>query len=146
MPLTLVPECNAAPGHAFHYLGPNAGEECQGCPFQRICFGLEPGRHYRVTAVRDVVHPCNLHADGRVRVVEVQPQPFETSLETKHLRGTAATWNPVPCGWPECANWKTCHPVGPPAGAKYAIQGVGQRLDCPAGYEVQRVRLERLPG
>lgn len=145
MVLTLVPESHAAPGRSFFFVGPNLGDECQGCPFQRICFGLEPGRHYAVKAVREVVHPCNLHDGGRVQVVEVEPQPFATSLEEKHLRGTAATWVPIPCGMAECSNWSTCHPVGPTPGIRYEIKETGERMECPANFEVRRVRLGKLP-
>jgi len=144
--LTLVPEGLAQPGFSFTFRGPNRGEECQGCPVQKLCFNLEPGLHYRVTAVRDVRHPCNLHDEGRVRVVQVEEAPFMTSLETKHLRGTAATWSPVPCGMPECPQNSLCHPVGPVAGARCEIVEDGGTMTCPAGFDIHRVALKRLPG
>lgn len=145
MPLTLVPDTLAAPGHRFRFLGPNPGEECLGCPYQRICFGLEAGHAYEVRAVRDVTHPCALHDEGRVRVVEADEVPVATSLETRLLRGTAATWTPVPCGRPACPSYSLCHPVGPPPGRRYQIVGDDGPLPCPAGYTLTRVRLQPMP-
>lgn len=143
MTLTLVPGPMASKGQAFTFLGPNAGPECDGCPFKRLCFGLEPGTHYEVRAVRSVTHPCGLHDEGRVHVVEVASAPFATSVETRLLRGTAATWTPIPCGMPECGNYALCHPTGIPPG-RHEIVGQEGSLDCPAGYELTRVRLKGL--
>ena len=144
MTLTLVPEALARPGQGFHFLGANPGDECRGCPFQRICFGLDAGHHYEVREVRDVTHPCALHDEGHVRVVQVAQVPFATSLESRQLRGTAATWTPVPCGKPQCPSYALCHPVGPPAGARYAIAADDGPLPCPAGFVLSRVRLQAL--
>jgi uncharacterized protein len=138
--LTLVPESGARVGAGFLFNGPNAGEECRGCPFQRLCFGLEAGKRYVVQKRRDVTHPCALHEGGRVRVVEVAEAPFATSLESRHLRGTAATWKPIPCGTPECANYALCHPVGARPG-RHEIVAQESALECPAGYEVTKVLL-----
>jgi uncharacterized protein UPF0179 len=88
--LTLVPDALAAKGYQFTFVGANKGEECVGCPFQKLCFGLAPGHAYKVTAVRPVTHPCALHEGGRVRAVEVAEVPFAATLERRHLRGTAA--------------------------------------------------------
>ncbi len=142
--LTLVPEALAAPGYRFTFMGANRGSECEGCPFQRLCFSLTPGTPYVVTALRDVTHPCNLHDGDRVRVVEVEPTTFETSLERKLLRGTAATWRPMPCGMPECPKYKLCHPMGPIAREHYAIVDTAGKLECPAGYDLEKVTLKPL--
>jgi hypothetical protein len=145
MPLTLVPETLAQPGRRFAFRGPNPGEECKGCPYQKLCFGLAPGHTYAVTAVRDVTHPCALHEGGRVRVALVEASDFATSVETRLLRGTAATWTPVPCGRPDCANYGLCHPVGPAAGARYEVAAQEGGLPCPAGFDLTKVRLKALP-
>lgn len=145
MTLTLVPRELAQPGYRFSFLGPNPGDECRGCPFQKLCFGLAPGRVYEVARVRDVVHPCNLHEPGRVRVVEVEETAFTTTVERRRLRGTAATWTPVPCGRPVCGHYHLCHPVGPAPGASYAIEEVGDTVECPADYDIARVRLRARP-
>ena len=144
MKLTLVPTSSAR-GQRFRFLGPNRGDECKGCPYTRICFGLEPGRSYEVRALRAVTHPCGLHDDGKVRVAEVEEVPVRTSLETRLLRGTAAAWNPIPCGRPACPSWSLCHPVGPAAGAHYQIVGEEGALPCPAGFTLSRVLLKPMP-
>lgn len=143
MRLTLVPETLASVGHRFTFLGPNKDIECAACPHQKMCFDLEPGHTYQVTKLRPVAHPCELHDEGKARVVEVEPVGFTTSLETKHLRGTAATWTPPDCRMPECANWAVCHKSGPEHGVRYAIESVEDALECPIGLDLKRVRLQR---
>jgi uncharacterized protein len=142
--LTLVPEPLARVGYRFVFAGPNPGDECDGCPYQRICFGLEPGRAYEVVALRDVIHPCALHDSNRVQVAEVEERPFWSSVEAKRVRGTATAWTPIACGRPQCVNWALCHPIGPSAGAKHEIVEDAGDLPCPAGYELRRVALRKL--
>lgn len=143
--LTTVPEALAEVGFRFAYMGDGGRAECPGCPVPQLCFALKPGRVYRVTSVRGVTHPCTLH-DGGARVVEAQEVPFTTTLETARTRGTAATWRPVPCGYPECAKYALCHPVGPPSGARYEIVQEGPKVACPMRYDIRAVRLRQLDG
>lgn len=152
--MTLVPESLSSKGSRFTFRGPNqsrgqgeagnSGEECAACPFQKLCFGLLPGHTYEVTGQRGLTHPCALHDGGRVHVVTVEATDFPSSVETRALRGTAATWSPIPCGRPDCANWSLCHPVGPTAGARHAITAQQGELPCPAGYELTKVRLKAM--
>jgi uncharacterized protein len=134
----------AQPGYRFTFQGPNAGDECKGCPFQKLCFGLKPGHRYQVAALRDVRHPCALHEPGKVRVVTVEEVPFTSSLERRHLRGTAAPYTPVPCRRPSCKNWALCHPVGITPGVRHAIVAQEGVLECPAGYDLERVQLRKM--
>jgi uncharacterized protein (UPF0179 family) len=141
-PLTLVPAALAQRGYRFTFAGPNKGEECAGCPFQKLCFGLKPGHSYEVSALREVTHPCALHDEGRVRVAVVEEVTFAATLERRHLRGTAAPWTGPDCGRPSCGNWKLCHPVGHVAGARHAIVAQKGALECPAGFDLERVELK----
>ena len=148
--LTLVPPSMAEPGRRFTFRGPNvppgnSGEECAACPFQKLCFGLDPGHSYQVKAARAVTHPCELHDGGKVQVVEVEEAPFESSLERRHLRGTAATWKPIACGKPECPSYGFCHPQGTVAGGRHQIVEAGEALECPAGFDLVKAKL-RLMG
>ncbi len=142
--LTLVPLA-AKKGSRFRFAGPNKGEECVGCPYQKLCFGLEPHHAYEVVALRDLTHPCNLHDGGRVRVAQVEEVPFRSSIETRHLRGTAAPWEAIPCGMPECPTYALCHPVGTAPG-RHQIVKAGAALPCPAGFELTRVELKPMAG
>jgi len=142
MVLTLVPTAMSRKGLGFTFRA-EGGEECRGCPFRKLCFGLEPGHRYEVTTVRPVTHPCALHDGGKVHVVEVAEAPFPSSLEVRHLRGTAASWAPIACGMPECANYSLCHPVGPRPGRHEIVAEEG-RLECPAGFDLAKVRLKPL--
>ncbi len=136
--LTLVPLDQAKPGARFWFNGPN-DDECKGCPFQKLCFNLEIGQHYEVTEVRDLRHPCQLHDEGTVQVVKVKPIGFTSTVETKKLRGTAVTWTPIPCGFPECKNWSLCHPTGPQPGQRRAVVSEPEPLACPMHYDLQKV-------
>ena len=140
--LTLVPDALAARGFRFTFAGPNTGEECAGCPFQKLCFGLTPGRSYAVKSVRQVAHPCALHDTGKARVVVVEEVAFPATLERHHLRGTAAPWTAPACGRPSCANWALCHPVGHTAGARHAITAQHGAVECPVGFDLERVDLK----
>ncbi len=151
MTLTLVPESMATKGARFTFRGPNlprrhgnTGDECKGCPFQKLCFGLVPGHTYKVTGLRSVTHPCALHEGGKVHVVTVEQTDFPSSVETRLLRGTAATWTPVPCGRPDCGSYGLCHPVGPTPGIRYEIASNEGNLLCPAGFELTKVRLKAM--
>ena len=145
MPLiTLVPAALAAPGSRFTFAGPNAGAECAGCPYQKLCFGLAPGRAYAVQKVRELTHPCNLHDGGKVHVVTVAEVPFAASLERRHLRGTAAPWAGPDCRKPSCASWNLCHPKGHAEGAKHEIVAQNGPLPCPAGFDLERVDLKQM--
>ncbi|MEA3191382.1 MAG: uncharacterized protein QOD77_1964 [Thermoplasmata archaeon] len=148
MTLTLVPESLASAGARFTFRGANAAPdaECAGCPLQKMCFGLQAGATYQVTGVREVTHPCALHDGGRAHVVTVEPAAVATSLETRLLRGTAATWSAMPCARPECPSYALCHPAASPSGARYAIEKDEGALPCPAGYDLSKVRLKLLPG
>lgn len=144
MPLTLVPSTLAKKGYRFTFAGPNNGIECAACPYTRLCFGLEPGRAYQVKAVREVQHPCELHDEGKVRVVEAEEVPFTATIERRHLRGTAAPWTAPDCKRPSCANWALCHPVGPAAGARHAITRQHGAVACPAGFDLEKVDLRKM--
>lgn len=140
--LTLVPDALAARGFSFTFAGPNKGEECAGCPFQKLCFGLDPGRSYKVTQVREVAHPCALHDSGKARVVLVEEIPFQATIERHHLRGTAAPWTAPNCRRPSCKNWALCHPVGHTAGARHAITAQHGKVECPVGFDLEKVDLK----
>ena len=140
--LTLVPVAVAEPGFRFTFAGPNPGEECKGCPFQKLCFGLAAGHSYKVASVREVTHPCALHEEGRVRVVTVEETAFPATLEREHLRGTAAPWTSPDCRKPSCVNWNLCHPKGHVQGARHEIVEQRGAVHCPAGFDLERVDLK----
>lgn len=144
MPLTLVPATLAKKGHRFTFAGPNKDIECAACPFTKLCFGLEAGRKYEVRQVREVQHPCELHDEGKVRVVVAEEVPFTATLERRHLRGTAAPWTAPDCKRPGCANWGLCHPTGPAAGARHAIVAQKGAVECPAGFDLEKVDLKKM--
>lgn len=142
--LTLVPSTIARPGLRFWYQGDPKAMECEGCPVRALCYRLEPGRRYEVKVLRDIQHPCELHDEGRVTVCEVQEVPFQSSVKAGRLRGTAAHWEPVPCGMPECPQYGFCHPVGPVRDTKMEIVSDDGAMECPAGFDLHRVTMKPL--
>lgn len=141
MALTLVPLHMASEGARFRFQGDPKAMECEGCPVRSLCFRLEPGHAYEVETVRDVRHPCELHDEGTVAVVQVAEVPFQSSVPAKDLRGTATHWTPPPCGMPECPRYGFCHPRGPQVGAKMEIVHVGDAMECPAGLDLREATL-----
>lgn len=123
-------------------MGDPQAMECEGCPVRTLCYRLDAGRTYEVESVRDVRHTCELHDDGQVAVVEVAEVPFQASVPSKDLRGTATHWTAPACGMPECPRYGFCHPVGPVAGAKMEIVRVGESMECPAGLDLKEVTLK----
>lgn len=144
MRLSLVPVPHARPGFRFVFRGEN-NEECKGCPYRKLCFDLAPGHAYEVRAVRSITHPCALHDEGKVRVVEVEEVDVPATAARRHLKGTALHWTPPPCGMPACPAYGLCHPVGLAAGAKHEVTATLGVQPCPAGFDLERVRLKRMP-
>ncbi len=141
--LTLVPAGLARTGYRFTFMGDADDEACHGCPVRQVCFRLEAGRRYEVVEVRDVRHPCGLHDEDKVAVCKVEPVAFTSTVETKSLRGTAVTWKPIPCGFPECPNNPICHPTGLPSG-RHVVDKEHGALECPMHYQLTRVTMRRL--
>lgn len=139
--LTLVPSTLARTGYRFRYQGDPGDEACDGCPVRSICYRLEAGRTYAVKEVRSVEHPCALHDGDKVRVCTAEPVPSVTTVEARRLRGTAVTWEPVPCGYPECDKYALCHPAGQPAGRYEVMDDLGDE-ECPMHYKLRRVRVQ----
>ncbi|MGB1698118.1 MAG: UPF0179 family protein [Thermoplasmatota archaeon] len=137
MNLTLVPTVLAKEGYRYTNHGDQNAEECDGCPVRTLCFKTPPG-HYEVDTVRDVKHPCKLH-EGTMQVCTVKEIPITTSLEAKHLKGTAANWAPIPCGYPECDRFQLCHPQTP--AGHMEIVSVGEAIPCPMRYDIKEVQL-----
>ena len=60
----------AEEGMEFTFVQPL--KECSECKVKNVCFNLEQGRNYRVTAVRKKEIPCNVYNKGKVMAIEVE--------------------------------------------------------------------------
>ncbi len=60
----------AKEGMEFTFVTPLVG--CAECRIKNVCFNLDPGRTYRVTAVREKRNPCFVFNRDQVATVEVE--------------------------------------------------------------------------
>lgn len=138
--VTVVGERWARPGVQFVTLRPC--EVAATCPVAKPCQSLEWGRPHRVLSVRSVRHDvCKVH-EGGVRVAEVEPLPYEASLEATKMRGTSVRWRPPVCHIRACPNWDRCFPLGLEPGREMRVLREGDRLTCPMGHALVAATLE----
>lgn len=137
--VTLVGERQAAAGREFVYRGPQP--ECRECRVKAACLNQDVGRRYRIVRVRDVLHPCLLNEE-RARVVEVEPVAPACSLPARaNVEGSIVTYERIACANAACPNFRLCHPIGIDPGMRLRIEGSGDELDCPLGYELASARV-----
>lgn len=138
MPLvTLIGEKLAKKETEFIYLGPN--NECRNCKLKTVCFNLKPGRKYKITNVRDKRHNCNVH-EGTTAVVEVQEMPIITAIDKKHSEGDETKISVKDCNSIGCINYELCNIILQ-KDKKYKITKIYGKIECPLGYELQKVEI-----
>ncbi|MGE4274593.1 MAG: UPF0179 family protein [Candidatus Methanomethylophilaceae archaeon] len=137
--LTLIGEHQAQPGRRFLYLGPLS--ECKDCRLRGVCFNLESGCTYEVTAVRDAKHDCAIYED-KARVVEVEKRPTLAAVGVKTaIEGSTITLESVKCDNLACENYTLCHPHALRPGDKVKVIEVVEDLICPEGGKLVRASL-----
>lgn len=135
--VTLIGNRIATPGQPFVFRGP--GRECRECGLKTACLQLEAGRLYRVVKARDVHHEdgCVYHEEG-VRVVEVELSPVAASLRRPlAMEGSLIDYARPVCSNHECQHYDLCHPTGLEGPDRVKVERVGERLECPLGYDLQ---------
>jgi len=139
--VTVVGESQCKKGFEFVFGGPLA--DCRDCKVRNVCFHLEEGRWYRVTAVRDVHHECKVH-EGGVRVVEVERIPTRAALRASTaIEGSMLSFEESDCDLRSCTHYRLCHPVGASEGMRFRIASLeGEELECPIGRKLRVVLLE----
>ena len=132
MPLiTLVAEEIAEIGKTFDYLGPDP--LCDDCKIRVICFNLEQGARYRITALRPTYHDCPA-AEGRVRVVEVERIERDAVVDAKGaIEGSTVSFVRPECPHIGCPHYGGCCPEGIESGSKVTIVTLGDKVDCALG-------------
>lgn len=140
MTITLIGEKLAKEGLEFTFGG--CLSKCQNCEIKNSCCGLEKNKWYRITSVRDKAHKCKIH-DGDVKVVEVEEIPIETALDGRSvIEGSVITFEAEDCDDMECEFYRLCHPAGIKEGGKYNVTSVGEKIDCPKGYNLKKAELK----
>ncbi|MDG6221116.1 MAG: UPF0179 family protein [Candidatus Thermoplasmatota archaeon] len=137
--ITTVGKKQAVKNYVFLYTGPLS--ECKACKVKSVCFGLTPGRYYRVIGVRDRTHECKIFADG-VRVVDVELAPMKAVVEKKRaIEGTVITLEDVKCRKLSCPHYKACKPFrdGLRKGDKLKIISLEGGAECSQGGDLMQV-------
>lgn len=144
--ITLLGSSLARVGSEFSFWRPC--EVADRCPVSKPCQNLDVGRRYRVTAVRPAHHDTCTEHEGGVQAVEVEEIPQWGSLDAARLRGTLTKWSPPPCTVRGCPNWNLCFDAGLKTETEYRVLETRERLVCPMGHHLVRVRVEenRRPG
>ena len=66
--VTLIGAALAKPGLDFVYEGSTC-TECENCKVRKVCHNLQPGKRYRVAAIRsNTRHDCPVHHEAVVAV------------------------------------------------------------------------------
>jgi hypothetical protein len=142
--VTLVGRSLAQPGTEFV-----TGEEtpgCKGCKYVSFCFNIPRGTRLRVTGARGVEHPCLIHEDLKVAVVEVERSTFDAGVVAGFAKdGLTISHHPWQCPVLECVNQPLCSQPLIATGTRLRVKGVGRELDCPLGQKRRQVVLEQVP-
>lgn len=139
--ITLAAQPLAEKGKIFRYTGRT--EECDQCGLKEICHKLKKGRRYVVVSVRKIDHPCPVHMNDRVTVVEVEELPLEASIpQRKALEAALVTIDDdiCPMGW--CENHALCTVPEDVRGKKASIREIGEALECPRGLRLKKAIIE----
>ena len=137
--LTLVSKSQAKKGNRFYYFGPQP--ECVECKLKGICFNLEQGSMYEITAVRDQTHECVLNED-KVRVVEIKKVAQRSAVPKKSaIEGGVITFKEQDCKMLDCKDYHLCHPYALESGKKYSVTEIERDAECKLGYKLVFVKL-----
>lgn len=138
--ITLVGLRQAKKGFTFLHEGQL--DECTGCELFKICMAaLEPGRVYRVDAVRDKVFSCKVHEEG-VRVVEVVEPDIEAAIDERLVfPGGIVPYQPQECVAVSCVSYEKCVPHGLKKGDKCRVLEVVGQVKCPLGRSLALVKM-----
>ena len=139
MPLvTLIGEKIAKKDAEFVYLGPN--NECKNCKLKTVCFNLKTGRKYKITNVRDKKHNCNVH-EGTAAVIEVEELPIVASVDKKIGEGNTTKIEKKSCNSIGCCYYEICN-ITLQKDKNYTVIKIFEEIDCPLGYELNKVELK----
>ena len=118
-------------------------EECEECGLKDICHRLKKGRRYRVIGVRKINHPCPVHMNDKVIVVEVEELPLETSIpQRKAMEAALVTLDNSICPMAWCENHALCILPEDIMGKKASVMEIGDELVCPRGLKLKRAIVE----
>lgn len=131
----------AREGAEFTFVEPLT--ECSSCRIKNVCFSLEPGTRYRITHIREKQHPCIIFNKNTVATIEVEPVENHLNIPegVRLQEGSSIKPSSMDCDYITCPNIETCNLIHMREGQKFKILEVGERVDCPKGYNLRRVKV-----
>ncbi|MGC8630158.1 MAG: UPF0179 family protein [Thermoplasmata archaeon] len=139
--VTLISKKLAKTGTVFQFLGPLV--DCKDCSLKNVCFGLDFGKFYRITALRAKEHACILYPDNKVVSIEIEEIPVPLNLPKKQaIEGGIITYSELNCDNIDCDNYSSCKMLGLKDGMKITIMDVGEKVDCPKGLDIVKVHVK----
>ncbi len=129
----------AKEGLEFTFVEPLKG--CTECRIKNVCFNLEPGKNYRIIKVRDKENPCFVFNRDKVNTIEVEPLDDVLNVKNgmKLQEGSTLKTASLNCDNLTCENIETCNLMHIKDGRKARIISVGEKVDCPKGFDLRRV-------
>ncbi len=142
--ITLVGEKLAEEGNEFVFIGPLP--ECSECRIKNVCFNLEPGRSYRITSLREKTNKCSIFEGNKVRAVEIEKigDFFILEQSIKLQEGATLEINSRKCDHISCENIEACNNMWRKNVRKIKIESIVEKVDCPKGYSLSKVKAEIL--
>ncbi|MCL4334956.1 MAG: UPF0179 family protein [Candidatus Thermoplasmatota archaeon] len=131
----------AREGSEFTFVEPLT--ECSSCRIRNVCFSLEPGTKYRITKIREKQHPCLIFNKNKVATIEVEQVENYLNIPegVKLQEGSAIKPTSLHCEYITCPNVETCNLIHMREGQKFKIQNIGEKVDCPKGYNLRKVTI-----
>jgi hypothetical protein len=138
--VTLVGKNLARVGLEFIYRGPLP--ECRDCKLKTVCFNLDKGRKYKVTALRTMHHNCRIHEEG-VRVVEVEKIPIRIGIKSNlAIEGSMLSYESIECENLDCDYYKICMEPTVKIGEKLKIVKICEDIPCEKGDNLKIIEIE----
>ncbi|MFA5613437.1 MAG: UPF0179 family protein [Methanoculleus sp.] len=118
--VTLAGVVLAKPGMDFVYEG-SACSECEECKVRKVCHNLQPGKKYRVVAVRpNTRHDCPVHYEAVV-AVDVVEAPVVALISADMAIANSRISYEFSCPKIDCRSYRLCRPDGIIEGEKYVV-------------------------
>ena len=140
--VTLAGVVLAKPGTDFVYEG-SACPECGECKVRKVCHNLQPGKKYRVVAVRpNTRHDCPVHHEAVV-AVDVVEAPVVALISADMAIANSRISYEFSCPKTACRSYRLCRPDGIIGGEKYVVGEVlGNAPEpCERGRSLKLVEL-----
>ncbi|MHA1114888.1 MAG: UPF0179 family protein [Candidatus Heimdallarchaeum aukensis] len=145
MKITLIPKNVANLGYVFSHVGELP--ECAQCKLRSVCIdALVKGKNYKVVEIKKKEHVCLIDETKMVvcKVEEINPVIIikkEKNLPV--MEGLTLTIEPIECDEIFCENYEKCIRDLEQGFRKVKIKKEFKKVDCPLGYDLVEVEVEK---